>query len=49
MFVDKKKNFLFVVNETEDGSKLHIINFYDFSKNKQINEIYQINDVTDVV
>ena len=49
MFVDKKKNFLFVVNETEDWSKLHIINFYDFSKNKQINEIYQINDVTDVV
>ncbi len=49
MFVDYNKNFLFIVNETENWSKLHIINMYDFINKNEITEIYQINDVSEVV
>lgn len=49
MFVDYNNNFLFIVNETENWSKLHIINMYDFINKHEITEIYQINDVTEVI
>ena len=49
MVVDKNRNFLLIVNKTDEWFKLHIINLYDFIKKNEINEIYQIKGVEDVV
>ena len=47
-WVDQNRNFLLIVNKTDEWSKLHIINLYDFIKNEKINEIYQIKGVEDI-
>ena len=49
MVVDQNRNFLLIVNKTDEWSKLHIINLYDFTNNEKINEIYQIKGVEDIV
>ena len=49
MFVDYNENFLLIVNESDWVSKLHIINYNDFVTNNVVNDIYQIENVDEVV
>lgn len=48
MFVDYNKNFLFIVNESDEWSTLHIISYNDYINDHEINEIYSIKNVKKV-
>lgn len=48
MVVDYNSNFLFIVNETDEWSTLHIVSYIDFVKNHKISEIYSIKNVKSI-
>lgn len=48
MAVDENKNFLFVINETEEWSTLHILWYDAFISKKQVYEISMIKDVKQI-
>lgn len=48
MVVDYNKNFLLIVNETDEWFTLHIALYDDFINNKQINEVYAIKNVKEI-
>ena len=48
MAVDYNKNFLFIVNETDEWSTLHIISYDKFMNQHEIEEIYSIKNVKEI-
>jgi len=48
MVVDNNRNFIFIVNETDEWSVLHIILYDDFVDKHEINEVYSIKNVKEI-